>query len=144
MQLLRRSNTHSLISILALVAIVGCGGDDAVSPSVPTGTFAATTFQVTPDGQAPINVLSQGGTLTVTLSGNNSVTGQLHLPASVIGTELTANLTGTVVVSGNTISFQQAVDTFVRDLDWIVGTNTLTVTNQRAGSAIFTITLTRQ
>src|SRR5262245_10989209 len=142
MQLLRRS-TRFLATALALVAVVGCGSDDPISP-VPTGTYTATTFQVTPDGQAAINVLSQGGTLTVTLSGDNSVAGQLHLPASLLGTELTANLTGTVAVSGNTVVFHQTTDTFVRDLTWTVGTNTLSVTNQRAGAATFTITLTRQ
>jgi hypothetical protein len=146
MHLLRRSSPRLLAPALALVAVFGCGGsDDPVSVSpVPTGTYTATTFQVTPDGQSAINVLSQGGTLTVTLSGTNSVSGQLRLPASIAGTELVANWTGTAVVTGNTVVFPQGVDTFVRDLTWTVGTNTISVTNQRAGAATFTITLTRQ
>ena len=41
-------------------------------------------------------------------------------------------------------TFAQAADTFVRDLTWSVGTNTLSATNQRAGAGVFTITLTRQ
>jgi hypothetical protein len=53
-------------------------------------------------------------------------------------------MNGTVVRNGSTIEFQQEADTFVRDLSWSVSTNTLSVVNQRAGAAVFTITLTRQ
>ena len=145
MQVLRRSRARFLAPVLALVAIIGCGGDGPTSPGNLAGSYAATTLQVTPDGQAPINVLSNGGSLTLTLNNDNSVTGTLNLPASVTGQQaLTASMSGTVVVGNNTVAFQQTADTFVRDLTWSVGTNALSVTNQRAGAAVFTITLTRQ
>ena len=146
MQPLRRSRTHVLTSALALVAIVGCGGDDPLAPQlVPTGTYVATTFQATPDGLGAINVLTAGGSLTVTVGANNTVTGTLHLPASLAGQDFTASMAGTVVARTGGVAFQQpSVDSFVRDLTWTVGTNTLSVTNQRAGAATFTVTLTRQ
>jgi hypothetical protein len=132
---------------LALVAVVGCGSDDPdpVSPPlVPAGTYVATTFQATPDGLGAINVLTAGGSLTVTVNANNSVNGTLTLPASVAGAPFTASMSGVVVAAGVGVSLQQSEDSFVRDLIWTVGTNTLSVTNQRAGAAVFTITLTRQ
>jgi len=131
---------------LALVAIVGCGGDDPLAPQlVATGTYVATTFQATPDGLGAINVLTAGGSLTVTVGANNTVTGTLHLPASLAGQDFTASMAGTVVARTGGVAFQQpSVDSFVRDLTWTVGTNTLSVTNQRAGAATFTVTLTRQ
>jgi hypothetical protein len=145
MQMIRRSSARFLAPVLALVAIVGCGGDDPTAPGALAGTYVATTFQVAPDGQAPSNVLLLGGSLALTLDRGNSVTGALHIPASATGQEaLMASMSGTVVVSGNTVKFAQAADTFVRDLTWSVGTNTLSATNQRAGAGVFTITLTRQ
>jgi hypothetical protein len=141
----RRSTACFLPAAVALVAIVGCGSGDSTSPETLAGSYTATTFLVTPDGQAPVNVLSQGGSLTLTLASDKSVTGTLHLPASATGAEpLTVTMNGTVTMSGSTVEFQQAADTFVRDLTWSVGTNALSVTNQRAGASVFTITLTRQ
>jgi hypothetical protein len=48
------------------------------------------------------------------------------------------------VQSGNTVHFQQSIDTFVRDLTFTIVGTSLQATNQVAGGASFTITLTRQ
>jgi len=150
MSVSRYSNARFLTRVLALVAVVGCGGSDTSSPGknspgVLVGSYVATTFQVTPDGQGLIDVLAQGGSLTIVLGSDNSVAGTLQIPASATGGQaVTASLSGTVSVSGNTVVIQEAGDTFVRNLTWTVGTNTLSVTNQHAGIAVFTIVLTRQ
>jgi hypothetical protein len=65
-------------------------------------------------------------------------------PASVLGTAFSENLSGTAVQSGNTVHFQQSIDTFVRDLTFTIVGTSLQATNQVAGGASFTITLTRQ
>ena len=104
-----------------------------------------TTFRVTPTGQSPINVLAQGGTLSLVIASNSSTSGTLSLPASVTGgAALTASMAGTAVRSGNSVQFQQSADTFVRDLTWTVSGTALQVNDQAAGSARFTITLNRQ
>jgi hypothetical protein len=150
MSVSRYSNARFLTRVLALVAIVGCGGTDTSSPNtnahgVLAGSYVATTFQVTPDGQGLIDVLAQGGSLTIVLESDNSVAGTLQIPASATGGQaVTASLNGTVSFSGNTVVFQAGGDTFVRNLTWTIGTNMLSVTNQHAGIAVFTIVLTRQ
>jgi hypothetical protein len=101
-------------------------------------------FQLTPAGQPPIDVLAQGGTLSITIAADNSTTGSISLPASVAGAPFDASLSGTAVVSGNTVHFQQSADTFVRDITFTIVGSSLQATNQVAGSASFTITLTRQ
>ena len=133
------------IASIALATLVACDDDDPMAPEELTGTYVATTFRVTPTGQAAIDVLAEGGSLSVTIASNNAATGTLFIPASATGgQDLTASMSGTVVRSGNTIELQQAADTFVRDLTWTVGATTLAVVNQTAGGASFTITLTRQ
>jgi len=147
MQLFYRSSTRRFASALALVAVVGCTGNvsDPVAPSPAAGTYVATQFLVTPDGAvAPIDVLSAGGSLTVTVNADKSVSGTLHVPANVLGSEFTTSMAGTLVVGGGGVEFQQAANSFVRALTWTVGTNWFTVVNQHAGTASYTITLTRQ
>ena len=90
-----------------------------------------------------IDVLAQGGSLSVTVSSDNAASGSLSLAASVAGAPFTASMTGTAVQTGITVRFEQTADTFVRDLTFTVVGNTLQATNQVAGSASFTITLSR-
>jgi hypothetical protein len=131
---------------LAIASVLSaCGGDTPTETNALAGSYRATTFRVTPSGQSAIDVLAQSGTLTITIGADNATSGSLFLPASVTGgTALTESMTGTAVRTGNSLQFQQAADTFVRNLTWAVSGNTLTVVDQTAGSARFTITLARQ
>lgn len=125
--------------------LAACGSDSSTGTTQIAGNYSATTFLVTPTGQPTINVLPQGGTLSIAIASNNSTSGTLSLPASVTGdAPFTASMAGTAVRTGNTVKFQQSADTFVRDLTWTVNGNALQVSDQTAGSASFTITLTRQ
>ena len=128
-----------------MLPLAACGSDTPTDSATVAASYRATTFRVTPSGQSAIDVLSSGGTLTVTINADRSTTGALSLPASVTGgAPLTASMAGTTVQTSNTLRLQQTADTFVRDLTWSVGSNALTVTDQQAGSARFTIVLARQ
>ena len=89
-------------------------------------------------------MLAQGGTLTLSIAADNTTTGTISLPASILGTAFSEDLSGTAVQSGNTVHFEQSTDTFVRDLTFTIVGTSLQATNQTAGVASFTITLTRQ
>lgn len=132
--------------LLGLVAgFAGACGGDSTGNSTIAGTYTATVFSVTPTGQAAINVIAAGGSLTIAIATNNATSGSLAIPASINGgTAFNADMAGTATVSGSTVHFQQTADTFVRDLTWTHSGTTLTVSNQAAGSASYTITLTRQ
>jgi hypothetical protein len=136
-------------TVLALLTLSsawssGCGSDTPNQPSSIAGAYTATVFRVTPTGQPTVDVLAQGGSLSVTIASDNTASGSLSLPASITGTPFTASMTGTVVQTSATVRFEQTADTFVRDLTFTVVGNTLQATNQIAGSASFTVTLSRQ
>ena len=57
--------------------------------------------------------------------------------------DLAASMNGSAVQSGNSVTFSQNADTFVRDLTWTVNGKLLQVVNKTAGGTSFTITLTR-
>lgn len=148
--LLGRSSVRAhrvAVSVILLVAFVGaCSSTNVTTPGDSVaGSYVATAFMVTPTGQSPIDVLQAGGSLRITIAADSTSTGSLHIPASATGsTDFVADMTGTALVTASTVSFDQAADTFVRDLTWTRTANTITVTNQAAGSASFTITLSRQ
>jgi hypothetical protein len=137
------------VTVLAVLAfwgawVSGCGSDAPTQQASIAGAYAATVFRVTPTGQPPIDVLAQGGSLSVTIASDNTASGSLSLPASVAGTPFSASMAGTVVQTGTTVKFQQTADTFVRDLTFNIVGNTLQTTDQVAGVGSFTITLTRR
>ena len=138
-------------AILSSLAVLSCSNELCGCSPVPyspiAGVWAATQFLVTPTGQPQIDALTAGGSMTITVFSDNSTGGSLSLPATVTGgAALIASMAGTATFQSNTeITFDQAADTFVRDLTWqLVGTTGLMVSNQVAGSASFSITLTRQ
>jgi len=134
--------------VFAAVAILGtlaaCGEDGVIDPDPIAGTYTATTFRVARPSSSEINVLAQGGNFSIILGGNGTTTGTLSLPAVVTGAAaLQASMVGTVERNGNSVSFEQTADTFVRDLNWTVAGRTITVTNQSVSGATYTIVLTR-
>lgn len=141
----RRSPFRSLFAAVAIMStLAACGDDGVIDPDPIAGVYTATTFRVAPSGQQEINVLAQGGSLTMTIGANNTTTGSLNLPATVTGgTALQASMAGRAERNGNGVKFEQTADTFVRDLNWTVINNTITVTNQTVGGATWTIVLAR-
>ena len=128
-----------------LVAALACSGSEMVgSSTLAAGTYRADLFVVTPQGEAAIDVLGAGGSLVITIKADGTTTGSLTVPASVTGgAALNASMSGTATVTELTVTFDQEADTFVRDLTWSRVEGTISVINQVAGGASFTITLRR-
>lgn len=139
-------------AILSTVAVLSCNNDlcgcTPVIPNPIEGVWAATQFLVTPNGQAQIDVLAAGGSMTITIHDSFGTSGSLTVPASVIGAApIMESMAGTAILNSaeTEVTFDQVAGTFVRDLTWqLVGNTSLRVSNQVAGSAAFSITLSRQ
>lgn len=142
---LTRAYCITALTILLLAPIGACSSSDAMGPGSIAATYVATTFIVTPTGEAQIDVLQAGGTLNIRIAADNTTTGSLNVPASVTGsTDFVADMAGSASVTTSSVQFQQTADSFVRDLTWTRTATSLAVVGQTAGSASFTITLTRQ
>lgn len=113
------------LSPLFAVLVLASACDSSSDPSPIAGTYEATSFVVTETGEAPIDVLAEGGDLTVTIGSDNSTTGTLTVPGSLTGgADQSFSMSGTAIRSGNTVHFEQSADTFVRDMTWqIVGSD---------------------
>jgi hypothetical protein len=135
-------STFRVLAAALLVAVVGCR--KVTDPDPRIGTFLATTFTVTPSGQAPINVLAQGGTLGINIANNFLTAGSLVLPPSVTGgTAVTASMAGTADTTGGKIRFVQTADTFVRNLTFTMVERRLEAVNQTVAGATYTLVLSR-
>jgi hypothetical protein len=115
-----------LTSLALALGLLACG-NDSVAPTVDTvaGTYTATTFTIT-STSPPTDALALGLTLTLTLALDGTTTGRLFLPGGGDnGVDLDEDLTGTWALSGETVSFIQSANTFIRDAVFRVGPNEL-------------------
>lgn len=140
-----QARSSRAVAMLAALVIACAGSETAGSSNLLTGTYAAVIFDVTPTGQAPVNVIGAGGSLSITIDASGATTGTLNIPSSVTGgAPLVASMAGTATITALTVEFDQSADTFVRDLTWTRTGTALSVMAQAAGSATYTITLVHQ
>jgi hypothetical protein len=134
---------RSSITVLS-AAMLAAACDSTEPSSALAGTWVATSFVFTETGAAPVDVLAAGGGLTIAIAGDNSTTGTLTIPGSIIGgSDFVASMAGTAVRSGNTVTFSQPADTFVRNVVWTVSGDTIEGTLTQTGVTV-DITLSRQ
>jgi hypothetical protein len=124
--------------VLAAVAVGACS--DSISPEELAGTYSATSFTVVRDGVST-DVLEAGGSLTIVLASSGTTSGTLVVPASVTEEEpINASMAGTFTLEDDVITFVQAEDTFVRDVDWIADGDTIVGTGT-FGTETISVTL---
>jgi hypothetical protein len=137
---LRRFRRHTLLPALALA--VSCENSVSIDPDVLAGNYVATSFVVTPAGQAPIDVLAKGGSLTITIAADSSTTGLLSLPAGVLSTTGgTADMAGSItrLIDGS-YKFNQVANSFIKQITWQQFTDAL-VSTTFVSNTQFQITL---
>jgi len=104
------------------VAVTACGengvGPDEIGQSDVVGSYEATTFETTENGQTT-DQLAGGAEFTIALNSDGTTAGNLFVPGGgEDGGDLDADLAGTWTfnANANTVEFDQSADTFVRDM----------------------------
>jgi hypothetical protein len=123
----------------ALVLLLACGGSDSFTPTEETvaGTYEASVFTVT-GFSGTTDLLLAGATVDATLAPDGTTSGRLFVPGGdEDGSDLDEDLTGTWMLTGQTVTFNQTADTFIRDAEFIAGRNTLTAEGTFSGLSIF-------
>ena|ERR1700730_13293222 len=117
---MRQSYMRTAPILLGIAAIVACGGSDSTAPpSVLVGSYNAVQF-VTTGSSGSTNQILAGSTLSINLMPNGSTTGHLHVAASGGNPAFDADMAGTWTQTGNSVTFSQAADSFVRNMTWDV------------------------
>jgi hypothetical protein len=123
-----RSLLGAPTALALAVVLIGCGDDDNFSPTVEnvSGSYSAASFTLT-TGTGTIDLLALGAEVTAVLETDGTTTGNLSVPGGgEEGEDVDEDLTGTWTLSGNTVTFNQTSDTFIRDVEFTAGENTLT------------------
>jgi len=129
----------SRFALAALVLLLGCGGSDSFTPTEETvaGTYEASAFTAT-SFNGTTDLLLAGATVDATLAPDGTTSGRLFVPGGdEDGSDLEEDLTGTWTLTGQTVTFNQTADTFIRDAEFIAGRNTLTGEGTFSGVSIF-------
>lgn len=127
--ILRRVQRLALLPALAIA--VSCENSVSIDPDVLAGNYVATSFVVTQTGQPPFDVLAKGGSLTINIAADSSITGTLVLPTGIPGGQAgTADMTGKVTrrVDGS-FQFNQISETFIKAVVWQQFTDALVTTS---------------
>ncbi|SRR6266480_4431569 len=132
------SRPRSLPAAAAIVTVLACG-KNPFTPTVANvaGSYSTTSF-TSANGETTTDHLAQGASLTLTLTPAGTTTGRLFVPGGAEGGgDLDADMAGTWTLTGSTVDFAQAADTFVRDMPFTAEPNRL------RGSATFSGTTIR-
>ena len=112
--------------VFTVAALVACA--DAFKPTTENvvGDYSVQTLTTT-DTSGTIDWVAAGATWTMSLAPNGTTTGHLFIPgAGAGGADFNADMAGTWTLSGNSIQFDQAADSFVRDMPFLAVENRLT------------------
>jgi hypothetical protein len=125
---MRALRGFSVASLVAAV-VVGCG--DSTEPDVTVadlvGTWSATQFSVTDESGTigPLNLISLGGGLVITVAANGSFTGTFRATALSAETSVAGSIT--IQQGMLTLSFTDGLDEPISG-DFVLGNNRLTIT----------------
>ena len=109
-----------VLAAFVVVAAVSCGGDDVATPTDLAGTYSASLFETSSDGNT-IDQLALGATISITLVADLTMTGRIFVPGgNEDGTDFDADLAGSWTLLRNSIQMDQVADTFIRDFVWVV------------------------
>ena len=137
-----RASRFLLAATLAIASAIagGCADDPNVPPAGVPGSYYATTFTVTSNGP-PVNLLALGASFTMTLGADHTTSGRLFIPSSITGGEsVDESLAGTWQQSHDTVYFDGAADTFVRDVPFVIrGASLASEYNTPGGQLLVTL-----
>lgn len=134
--MIRNSDVRILVACLALFATTACDNGPAGPDTGLTmneiagrygayGDYGALELTTLADGET-VDWLAAGGSVDLTLSADGTTAGSLHVPgADENGSDFEADLAGSWTLVGDTVRFEQAADTFIRDVPLAVEGSTL-------------------
>jgi hypothetical protein len=126
-----------MVALSLAVVLAGCG-DDSFDPTVDNvaGIYSATTFTVT-TVEGTVDVLAEGGSVTLTLDPDGTTTGRLLVPeGGENGEDVDEDLAGTWGLDGNRVGFDQEADTFIGELDFTASEDRLTTEGTFTGETV--------
>jgi hypothetical protein len=113
-----RSSTLRGPSLALTIALTACGDDFSPTVENVAGSYSASTFTYRTDA-GTTDLLAAGAVVSIDLAEDGTTTGEIFVEdGGEGGGDLEADLAGTWTLEGSTVTFDQAADTFIRDLEF--------------------------
>jgi hypothetical protein len=123
----RRDALQAIVALTLALALGSCGGEDTFSPTLETvaGSYTASSLTLV-SSVGTTDLLALGSTVAITLAPDGTTSGRLFVPGGADdGSDLDVDLSGTWTLSGTTVTFNQAGDSFIRDVEFTAKLNQL-------------------
>ncbi len=113
-----RSSTLRGASLALTITLAACGDDFSPTVENVAGSYSASTFTYRTDA-GTTDLLAAGAVVSIDLAEDGTTTGEIFVEdGGEGGGDLEADLAGTWTLEGSTVTFDQAADTFIRDLEF--------------------------
>ena len=111
-----RTRTLTRVAAGAILALVGAGCSDPVTPESLIGVYQATEFTITLNN-ARTDLLANGAEVTLELKSGGATAGHFFLPLTpgVSTSDVSDDLTGTYVVNNGIVRLTQVADSYIKD-----------------------------
>lgn len=126
------------VSLLSAILLLPACGEDAFAPTVDnvSGSYEASDLTAT-QGEFTTNLLDLGATLRLTLNPDGTTEGRFLGPGlDEGGGDLDLDLAGTWTLEGNTVTFDQQSDSFLRSVPFVAERDRLTGEGTFIGTTI--------
>ena len=123
----RRDALQAIVALTLALALGSCGGEDTFSPTMEAvaGSYTASSLTLV-SSVGTTDLLALGSTVAITLAPDGTTSGRLFVPGGADdGSDLDVDLSGTWTLSGSTVTFNQAGDSFIRDVEFTAKPNQL-------------------
>ena len=109
-----------------MLALVGAGCSDPVTPESLVGVYQATEFTITLNN-VTTNLLATGSSVTLELKSGDSTAGHFVMPVTpgVTTSAIDDDLTGTYAVNNGIVRLTQAADTYIAGFLFVAADNQL-------------------
>ena len=129
---------RAIIGLTLALALGSCGGEETFSPTMETvaGSYTASSLTLS-SSVGTTDLLALGSTVAIALALDGTTSGRLFVPGGADdGSDLDVDLNGTWTLSGSTVTFNQAGDTFIRDVEFTAKPNQLNGEGVFSGATI--------
>jgi hypothetical protein len=129
---------RAIIALTLALALWSCGSEDKFSPTTETvaGSYTAGSLTLS-SSVGTTDLLALGSTVAITLAVDGTTSGRLFVPGGAEdGSDLDVDLSGTWALAGSTVTFNQAGDTFIREVEFTAERNRLNGEREFSGAII--------
>lgn len=124
----------------ALVVAVACSDPFKPTTANVAGDYSLERLLIITDTGGTRDWRAAGSTFTISLTTGGTTTGHLFIPGgNEGGGDFSADMSGTWALSGDTVSFDQAADSFVRDYVWTARANHIVTDRSLPGLRVIVV-----